>query len=225
MSVPFRFSWPWPASARPPRLNPSRPTASLATVSLIPLPPAGPAILAQAASAAPTTARTALWVAAPVSRCMCAVVCVFHAEQGAYCTSGCLFWCPAGTWSLSLSGVSVSTCLYCGPGYWSVAGQVSCSPCPPGRWGNQTGATSMSSCSLCPAGKFQPLNGQSSPSACEDCPITTFGPFQGAASQASCLPCSAGTYGTTPALTVCAQARICVALFPHLLCAVSGGKI
>ena len=87
---------------------------------------------------------------------------------GAYCPGDDQqYLCNAGTANAFVNSSSVTSCLQCGPGNYSMPGATTCTVCPVGTFaGASMGATS---CTLCPANTFNPNVGQSSITACKSC--------------------------------------------------------
>eukprot|EP00808_Paulinella_micropora_P001533 g80709.t1 len=101
--------------------------------------------------------------------------------------------CPAG--SFCVQGEKIA----CALGSWSRAGQVSCTACPPGRYGNESGAAVDRNCSgLTPPGTFS-LAGAEEPIACAP------GFFQNESGKSICYPCAAGSFAPHEGSVNCAK--------------------
>lgn len=97
---------------------------------------------------------------------------------GHYCTGGVKTACPAGTSSSGTGKSSLSTCVSCDAGEFSIAGSSTCAKCAAGTYSGAKAA----SCTKCPAGKYSTA-GSSSCSACADGMVPN-------ASQSACIDSS-----------------------------------
>jgi len=123
--------------------------------------------------------------------------------------------CPAGTANSNSGTTNVSNCLLCLPGYTSLKGATSCSPCPIGTYenglreciscpvGTYNELTGQTECSLCPAGTANINLNSVSLLACQECSLGTFS-LTGAA---SCLPCAPGSFTNTSGSANCSLAQ------------------
>ena len=114
---------------------------------------------------------TASPVICPLGHCrecsQCGTECC-NCMSGAYCPGDDKqYLCNAGTANAFFNSSSVTSCLSCGSGNYSMPGATICSVCPVGTFaGASIGATS---CTLCPTNTFNPNVGQSSITACQQC--------------------------------------------------------
>ena len=110
-------------------------------------------------------------VICPLGHCrecsQCGTECC-NCMSGAYCPGDDKqYLCNAGTANAFFNSSSVTSCLSCGSGNYSMPGATICSVCPVGTFaGASIGATS---CTLCPTNTFNPNVGQSSITACQQC--------------------------------------------------------
>jgi sugar lactone lactonase YvrE len=109
----------------------------------------------------------------------------------------CDDFCPIGTFRARPGGTNVSSCTPCPPGSFGEAeGGTDCTPCPFGSAGGMfTGAISSSVCTPCPPGSFSAsLTGAS---VCTLCSPGSYS-LSGAS---TCSPCPLGTFLASPGAT------------------------
>ena len=122
-----------------------------------------------------------------------------------YCyseSSSCISACPGGTYVNHLL-----RCLPCNvKGYYCPGGATSgptSFECPPGRYGDIAGLTSVSDCGVCAAGRYSAIAGITSAEHCTGlCPAGKFSEGSGLSSIDQCKgQCSAGKYSYETGLT------------------------
>ena len=113
--------------------------------------------------------------------------------------------CPAGSASLDIGAINITTCIICSPGSFSSVGSAACSLCPPGTSSNTSGS---SICSPNPLGTYTNLSGSISPISCSHgyysensgninctpCPVGFFNNKTGSFQNNDCLDCPPGFY-------------------------------
>lgn len=103
--------------------------------------------------------------------------------------------CPAG---FGASPQPSPSCVPCGPGEFSSAGNV-CKPCPPGEF---SGPVPGGECLPCPPGAHAPAPGHDT---CTPCPPGTSAPRPGTIRCAACEP---GTVAPSPGLSACQECEV-----------------
>jgi hypothetical protein len=123
--------------------------------------------------------------------------------------------CPAGTANTNTGSTNLTNCLLCLPGYTSLQGSASCSPCPIGTYengnrecmscpvGTYNELTGQTECSRCPAGSANINVNSITALACLKCPPGTFS-LIGAA---TCLECAPGSFTNTSGSPICNLAQ------------------
>jgi hypothetical protein len=99
--------------------------------------------------------------------------------------------CPAGTANSNTGSTNLTTCLLCLPGYTSLKGSSSCSPCPIGTYEN-----GLRECISCQVGTYNELTGQT---VCALCPAGTANIHLNSVTSLACLNCLPGTFSSVGA--------------------------
>ena len=123
-------------------------------------------------------------------------------------------YCAGGTYSEATGATSVSTCIACDAGWFSVIGSTVCSevppghytddassksifiPCPAGRYQTKSGATT---CTIAPPGRYAPQGA----AIALKCPRGTITTVNGSTSMHACEVCQPGTSTSVEGLHVC----------------------
>ena len=129
-----------------------------------------------------------------------------NVQSAAGCTQ-----CVAGTASSATGATAASTCVGCTYGTYALAGQGSCSNCPPGTYNANVnnGVSVAAACTACPGGTYSAAYGATSPNTCKNCPAGTSSSV-GAGSVAACAFCAPGSFAPMEGSTSCAS---CAASF------------
>jgi hypothetical protein len=132
--------------------------------------------------------------------------------------------CPSGTTSAGVP--SLAKCMpggTCDLGKYKGStggGSSACSPCPAGKFGEYSAASSSTRCRPCTVGKFSASTGLLACASCPKgkfqpdagrvaCPPCAEGRFSSTAASAACTACAAGRYGGAPALADAACSGPC----------------
>ena len=99
--------------------------------------------------------------------------------------------CPAGTANSNSGSTNLTNCLLCLPGYTSLKGSASCSPCSIGTYEN-----GYRECISCQVGTYNELIGQT---MCSPCPAGSANNNLNSITSLACLKCSPGTFSLTGA--------------------------
>jgi hypothetical protein len=153
----------------------------------------------------------------PNATCLLCVPGTFAAQGAAACSL-----CDAGKYAAASGGTSVSACLTCGEGTYSLVNQSQCQTCPSnswsptgsgviqnctcnaGFWAQNTGVNG-GSCSPCNPGSWKADRG---PQACTACGEGRYSGLVAATSAVNCLVCPANSSSAagSSAVTQCACA-------------------
>ena len=147
---------------------------------------------------------------------------LYGAETGMV-SPACSGNCSGGYYCIAAS--RNATAAACPAGLYSTGGVATCSPCPPGRFGNVTAVAvpvCIGDCSAgyaCPSGSVSPLQltcppGQYSLTGASNCTVCVAGQYgnNSALPTAACSGmCDAGSYGAAPGLTVSTCSGPCTA--------------
>ncbi|CAJ1414574.1 unnamed protein product [Effrenium voratum] len=99
--------------------------------------------------------------------------------------------CPPGTFRNVTSGVNLSDCEFCSPGYFSeVEASTACVACPAGTYSITAGSSKVADCVECPAGHFC-LEATGRPTVC---PAGSYVSFPGMTNESDCHNCTEGHY-------------------------------
>ncbi|CAJ1351858.1 unnamed protein product [Effrenium voratum] len=99
--------------------------------------------------------------------------------------------CPPGTFRNVTSGVNLSDCEFCSPGYFSeVEASTACVACPAGTYSITAGSSKVWDCVECPAGHFcLEATGRPTP-----CAAGSYVSFPGMTNESDCHNCTEGHY-------------------------------
>lgn len=103
--------------------------------------------------------------------------------------------CAAGLYSSGTGQTSVSACLSCVTGTFSLTGASACSGCLAGTYGTGLGFTSSGLCTACGAGTYQTGLGYTSQGACTTCQSGTYSTGLGMNTGLACTNCSVCAVG------------------------------
>jgi len=119
---------------------------------------------------------------------------------GYYATAGSSFCskCPAGRFSGLNGQTSVAACNDCEAGSFSGRGAASCVTCGPGKYEENTRASSCGG--SCAAGRYNPYRGQTSEDSCLLCDA---GKAAADVGSSFCVECDAGKFSSIPGSTIC----------------------
>lgn len=98
--------------------------------------------------------------------------------------------CPGGTYNPNTWSKSLSACVNCLPGKYSLGGASSCTSCNPGTYNS---LYRQSSCQLCPETTYNPKTGSSLASDCINCGTGLFS-LAGSTNVSQCITCLAGSF-------------------------------
>ena len=109
--------------------------------------------------------------------------------------------CKAGTFGVSATDPTMKPrCSTCGAGTYNPGrGRSECSDCPPGRWGDTLGATTIDACEICRGGMFGNTSGATTKQCSGMCPPGKYSDD----GYKQCLLCSSGKFNRRGNSTIC----------------------
>jgi hypothetical protein len=113
------------------------------------------------------------------------------------------YFCPAGTNSSTMST--------CPSGQYSLAGATTCSPCPPGRFGDVRGLTTSSCSGPCAPGRYGDVDGLTGDQCVGPCQPGYFCPPGSVSPNAAAAMCPVGRFSTggAPSCSPCPRVGAC----------------